>query len=455
MKTRSVSPYGTSDLSSGDGEGKTSVHIIRQGITSAKSTAGSNVYPALLDYTPPSESQWVDIPDHVLEQLQINDDENEADDTNLEPSQQVDKLRGQLEKLQRANSLLLQQMHPKEPTGWITLHRVVCDDQMSANIYHDPPTWRNFGKDIFHLEGNEPISNIGLFTHKHKDKAFIVWREYACDGHFKRTGSNSVELKERTDKKPLEGTPRPSAITVSLLAHKLRQILHQISAWVTSDYWTWPKFSDDEFEPPDRLMHHEWRRVDEQSARFTAAQREIFQSFRTFITQHYEEQSAQAKANFDQGLFTIPDLEYLFIPGNVSIQGSEGFDNGYLQVSPLYTAKEKRRNDDGELEEGNVEYMFNVERWKFDGEYYKEKGTLKLSYKNKTIEAQPNPMAISHLNILPLKFVKEETLCELKKRGEMHWKCRHQAYVNVNGKDFYGDEKFVWMSFRLMSHFHD
>ncbi|KAF2268711.1 hypothetical protein CC78DRAFT_350970 [Lojkania enalia] len=393
--------------------------------------------------TPNNESDTIDEEDETGSGTTTGESEDEMTDTDQDPSQLIARLKKEVSTLKKANTALLNERSPPVPSGWVVLSKVRCQDQVEPTIYADTPSWRRFPNDVVHMEGNMLVSNIHLFKNQQVDKAFLVWHDYACDGHHKRSGSRTHETLEE-EEKWFNTPPTPAKTTITILHHRLHVILNKMANWVGSDYWTWPKFADDEFDPPDRLMYHEAERVDEViRTKFEKNDQQLLYLFRDYVASYYKEQSQRAQEHFDAGKFAIPDLEYLFTPGDVSIKEIDGYDRGYLQTGPLFIGRENQLDQDGFTVEGKDEYMFDAEFWKFDGEYVKENVTLKVGYEGGTLETRNILRAIDKLSVCPLKYASKEAVENLQERGKFHWDCRHQAYVSVNGKDFYGDEYFV------------
>ncbi|KAF2121325.1 hypothetical protein BDV96DRAFT_209396 [Lophiotrema nucula] len=265
----------------------------------------------------------------------------------LDPAQMLARLQQEIADLKKANTALRYERSPPIPSAWVTVHRVRCQDQVDPAIYADMPYWRRYTNDVIHMEGDKPISNLGLFKTQQADKAFLVFRDYSCDGHLRKTGSRTHETREE-EEQWMKTNPTPVKVTMSIVHYRLRFLLNQLSSHA-SPYWAWPSFSDDEFDPPDRLMYHEAPKIEERINTFQEPDQKLLRLFRDFVASYYRDQSDRASANFEAGCFSIADLDHLFIPGHVTVKAIDGYECGFIQTSPLYMGREDKVDENGYL----------------------------------------------------------------------------------------------------------
>lgn len=86
---------------------------------------------------------------------------------------------------------------------------------------------------------------------------------------------------------------------------------------------------------------------------------------------------------------------------------------------------------------GDFQALIKVSYWDFDGNFQRFNSTLNISGLPSLTEEFP----INAMMVFPMNYVDNGTVSNLRRRGEMFWKCRHRKYVCVRGTPedhFYG-----------------
>ena len=357
------------------------------------------------------------------------------------PFNMIETLKNEIKTLRQANTTLLKKQLVHIPEGWVTLHRVHCQNETVSTTYADLPTWRTFANGRSHLEGQFVVSNVSLFKEQNASKAFLVWQDYICDRHdLSRKKEKETQGANPEKQIPMDKPPEHNSVSISILSQILEEGLDHLSDAISNKHWKWPDFSQD-FAPPTMLVHYEGKRIEDHVAKMEENEQIPMRSFLSYVSQYYSAQSKIAAVNFAVGSFSVRDLEYLFVPGTVVIQQGGGHELGYLQTSPLFLQGSQHSVKEWNTRDLN-RFKFEAERWGFDGEYFKEQELLHLSYESKD-KPEMTGLKINKLNIHPVRFAHQEVRQRLQQRGQTHWNCRFHAYVNVNGSDYHHDEKFV------------
>lgn len=352
----------------------------------------------------------------------------------------IETLKNEIKTLRQGNATLLRKQLVHIPEGWVTLHRVLCRNGRVSTTYTDLPTWRTFANGTSHLEGQFVVSNVPLFKEQKASKAFVVWQDYICDRHDRSRKKKKETQGANSEKQiPMDKPPEHNSVSISILSQILGEGLDYLSDAISNKYWKWPDFSCD-FAPPTMLVHYEGKRIEDHVAKMDEKEQIPMRSFLSYVSQYYSAQSKIAAANFAVGLFSVRDLEYLFVPGMVMIQQVDGHELGCLQTSPLLLQGPQHDVNEWNSRDFN-RFKLEAERWGFDGEYFKEQVSLYLNYEGKN-KPEMTILKINKLNIYPIQFARQEVRQRLEQRGETHWNCRFHAYVNVNGSDYHHDEKF-------------
>jgi len=331
-------------------------------------------------------------------------------------------------RLKASNTALLKRAPPKTPKGWVTLHRIQCKDQSMPSTYQDAPTWYRLSEGLFHLQGQNHVSNVDILKEGMATKAFIVWQDYLCDGHDKaRRQQIEEERRNKHDGRVAidpELEVEPYKYSITILSSILKNGLSIISEKIHLFQWEWPEFSAEEFAPPCSLVHHKLQDIDQQVALLTKQERKPMTSFLKFVKQQYTVQKARAIANYEAGMITVEDLEYIFVPRMIIIQEKDGKRQGFHQISPFSRSS----------------FSIEAESWDFNGEYTKRRVILNFELRALSDDGR---IRVEALKLYPLEYAPSDVRESLQARGQTHWDCRFHAYVSVNGYDAYGEEKFV------------
>jgi hypothetical protein len=85
-------------------------------------------------------------------------------------------------KLNRINQLEIMgaTIESAEEITYQIIHRVSCSDEGTVMLYSERPWVVKNAKGWPHLRGSGPIENLDLHLERHKEKAFLVYNDYAC-----------------------------------------------------------------------------------------------------------------------------------------------------------------------------------------------------------------------------------------------------------------------------------
>ncbi|KAF4943371.1 hypothetical protein FGADI_13469 [Fusarium gaditjirri] len=305
------------------------------------------------------------------------------------------------------------------------INRISCQDSDEHGLYLDEPWLVENGPHRAHLRCSRLVDNLELYLERNKDIVCIAYRDYECCGRMPPApdpGYSELLVKENVD----------------IVSDELRAAWDQLVVAVTYDAEAPTDISRGSFDLEDEngraqeTQHpYLWwfqHRNRIERAKSNLSQESIYQveAFQYYLRVYLGDEWAKVDSLIRGGNITAKYLEYLFAPGQIIISKLGGLSRAQWQA---YTATSWLATGGSLLTKSNFQALIKVNYWDFDGNFQRLNSALNLSGLPSLTEEFP----INAMMVFPMKYADEGTVCNLRRRGQMFWKCRHRKYVCVRG----------------------
>ena len=287
------------------------------------------------------------------------------------------------------------------------------------------------------------MSNFSSFLEKHKDIAFIVYRDYDSENIRMQEIKNSRAIVKDDDFLPPVTHVNESIFAVS----------HDLYAAVTSVLESRTGFTDllasfkdtSELPAPYLFMYHSRSGFDDVIFDLPEKCKRQMRFLSDYIQTEFGPEYAAVDLLLAQRRISIAYIKYLFKPNDILVHFKEGnfmayvskewppesysHENSGMYASSVNNALSRHLKSSTVVNSSKNtpnEGKSKVWLWAFDGKFWRESTRIQLKIGgNDTSEKD-----IAELNVCPLQFVDEEITKILRKRGETFWKCRYRHLVS-------------------------
>ena len=341
--------------------------------------------------------------------------------------------------------------------------------------YFDHPEWvKGHGSTNF-IRCNLPLENLDLYLEKHKEIAFIVYRDF--DTNSDRIKSNAGFEDDTTE----EATYLPRHTNESVRPVN-KDLFKTMNALLDSrqDYAQLAiQFSTTlELPAPYLFVYHSRKYLETFQASLSVNARHQFSLLLEYVTQQYAGEYAAADSLLSRNKITPEYLGYLFKPGDLLVACIDGGHAGFVSESwPKITWKKKvsrmratkfqaggalplydpRNAGTGKPTDEIVIHVCDIKvwYWDFDGNFQRQQKDLSLEIPDaelgenerilkakvkakdtgKKTKIDMAETSIFDLNVFPMRFASAEIIDKCRRRGKTFWKCRTCAYVSYQGTE--------------------
>ncbi|KAF4438887.1 aaa family atpase [Fusarium acutatum] len=340
-----------------------------------------------------------------------------TDDEIIEELEVKDKL------LRESESLKRLACSNQGPPRVQIINRISCQDSDEQGLYLDEPWIVENGPHRAHLRCSRLVDNLELYLERNKDIVCIAYRDYECCGKPPPVPDpGQFELLVREN--------------VHIVSDELRVAWDQLVVAVTEDAPT--NISRDTFDLEDengRVQETQhpylwWfqhrNRIERAKSYLSQESKNQVEAFQLYLRVYLGDEWAKVDSLIREGKIAAKYLSYLFAPGQIIISKLKGISVAQWQA---YTATNWLAVIGSLPTKANFQALIQVSYWDFDGNFQRFNSTLNLSGLPSLTEEFP----INAMMVFPIKYVDDGTVSNLRRRGQMFWKCRHRKYVCVRG----------------------
>ncbi|KAG5806366.1 hypothetical protein H9Q74_009100 [Fusarium xylarioides] len=342
-----------------------------------------------------------------------------TDDEIIEELETKDKL------LRESESLKRLAFSNQGPPRVQIINRINCRDSGENGLYLDEPWLVENGPYRAHLRCSRLVDNLELYLERNKDIVCIAYRDYECCGRpppVPDPGQFELLVKENVD----------------IVSEELRAAWDQLVVAVTEDSESPTNVSREAFDLEDEngraqetqhpylwwLQHR--NRIERAKSYLSQESKNQVEAFQHYLRLYLGDEWAKVDSLIREGKIRAKYLSYLFAPGQIIISKLKGSSAAQWQA---YTATSWLAIGSSLTTKSNFQALIQVSYWDFDGNFQRFHSALNLPVLPSLTEEFP----INAMMVFPMKYVDEGTVCNLKRRGQMFWKCRHRKYVCVQG----------------------
>ncbi|KAF5570830.1 aaa family atpase [Fusarium phyllophilum] len=342
-----------------------------------------------------------------------------TDDEIIEELEIKDKL------LRESESLKRLAFSTQGPPRVQIINRITCQDSDEHGLYLDEPWLVENGPYRAHLRCSRLVDNLELYLERNKDIVCIAYRDYECCGRAPPVpdpGQYELLVREKVD----------------IVSDELRVAWDQLVVAVTQDAESPTNISRETFDLGDESRRAQetqhpylwWfqhrNRIERVKSHLSQDSKNQVEAFQHYLRLYLGDEWAKVDSLIREGKITAKYLPYLFAPGQIIISKLKGLSvaqwQAYIATSWLAII--------GSLPtKGNFQSLLQVSYWDFDGNFQQFNSNLNLSSLPSLTEEFP----INTMMVFPMKYVDDGTVRNLRRRGQMFWKCRHRKYVCVRG----------------------
>ena len=354
-----------------------------------------------------------------------------ADVINLK--QKVELLQARVQQLEAPSEI-------KTPSRYQVLYRIYDDDSAGGNTctYLDHPRWVRDDKQRSVLRADLRLDNLDLFLERNKDISFVVYQDFDTDMDVSETSEHDAALTYQgiqAQPKPTDEFVRPvskdlSTAITSIVVHRREFRSLRI-----------PSGDGVEFKAPYLFIYHSRSELEHLRSRLPSSANDQLALFLNYVQNNYGSAYATADELLKRGQIIPEYMQYLFSPNDILISRRDNdiLHGHALSDWPHHSCKVEHTSNDKDTPTGQsgkdqvLKHFWNFRtwQWKFDGTFSKRDDTLSLTLLADT----KNEKSIADLDVYPLCFASEETVSQLRRRGQTFWKCRNRRLVTYTEKD--------------------
>lgn len=323
------------------------------------------------------------------------------------------------------------------------INRISCQVSDEQGLYLDEPWLVENGPYRAHLRCSRLVDNLELYLERNKDIVCIAYRDYECCGKpppVPDPGHFELLVRENVD----------------IVSDELRAAWNHLVVAVNEDAGSLTNISRGTFDSEDEngraqeTQHpYLWwfqhrNRIERVKSYLSQESKNQVEAFQHYLKLYLGDEWAKVDSLIREGKITAKYLSYLFVspsyyppqmllksylaqaPGQIIISKLKGLSVAQWQA---YTATSWLAIFGSPTTKGDFQALFKVSYWDFDGNFQRFNSTLNISGLPSLTEEFP----INAMMVFPMKYVDEGTVCNLRRRGQMFWKCRFRKYVCVRG----------------------
>lgn len=363
------------------------------------------------------------------------------------PLPDLESLQEYILDLQRKAKCLEDLERQREPSRLQIIYRILQDQK--TTLYFDHPEWTTGQGRSRKLSSTLPVSNLSSYLVKHRDLAFIVYRDFDVSDMATNRPLDAHIEDENNDVVPPIRHSGEEIVPVSKDLHlALTKLLESM-----------PEFTDilryfiqnTALPAPYLFIYHSRSTIQNLMQDLPdRAQRQLSLILDYIYSEHGTEYKA-ADLLLAKGKIALPYFKYLFKPGDVLVSGKDKAIRGFISKSSPINSYFRQQSEPSpygrsKLSKGTKIQTFDIDvwSWTFSGTFRRLIGKLKLDFDANDL----SEMNIDDLGVRPLKYVSDTVAQTLKRRGETFWKCRSRYFVSYNedvNRDIQtsGDERFM------------
>ncbi|KAF5597742.1 aaa family atpase [Fusarium subglutinans] len=342
-----------------------------------------------------------------------------TDDEIIEELEVKDKLLRESESLKR---LALSNQGP--PRVQI-INRISCQDSDEQGLYLDEPWLVENGPHRAHLRCSRLLDNLELYLERNKDIVCIAYRDYECCGRPPPV-PNPGHLEFLTGE------------SVDVVSDELRAAWDRLVVAVSGDAelttniprGTFDSEDEDgraeEFRHPYLWWFRHRKRIERIKSYLSQESKDQLEAFQDYLRVYLGDEWTRVDSLILEGKITAKYLGYLFAPGQIIISKLKGLSAAQWQA---YTSTSWLATSVNDPTKGSFLASIYVSYWDFDGNFQRFNSTLNLS----GLPSLTAEFPINTMMVFPMEYVDDGTSYNLRRRGQMFWKCRHRKYVCVSG----------------------
>lgn len=320
--------------------------------------------------------------------------------------------------------------------NWKVIHFFASFRGQESDGYLDKPTWTpGFGDDNFTLKAFLPVTNVEGYE-KQAGFDFTIHRYYSSE-------SLLPELRRALATKQSPPDPSHHQEKLQLRSQQMREAVHEFLKLHPEFLKSYPSF---DIRAPISAPYIFWYLCRSQATlqQLSTSHQDLMRTLTSWIDRNYEDQYAEAKHHFDNGVVTLRTMPFLLCPGDVLVWKEKGKTKAAInssqavQTSPpiLYwnssQVLEIENTNHRGIKRGEFSTTWAVDVWsyRFNGEFVRDKRSMNIKFKALSLDQE---VEISKLGVYPLRFADEKLKLQLETRGKTFWTCRYRNLVSYTG----------------------
>ena len=335
---------------------------------------------------------------------------------------------------------------PRDPPETCASYRCQILHHIGRSIFTGAPSWTEKETGEYIITGHEPISDPDEYYRVNRDVAFVICRKYNEYAKFPGLNSNG---QAQDGELPL---PKPQSECVKLVVPEMVQAMRSFFSTIPElDEFSRELDLGGEITAPYLFWYHFRNRVSAGIGHLSGIERDLMLLFRDWIEGTYKGIWGYVDGLFSRKMVTPWSIRYLVRPGEVVVSRKGKGIVSYIAAGWVKEADKKRLSKDmGSLGTADSDtalgdrevrvwdrrpsdsaacpdWYLAVWRWGYDGTFRKVHSTLKIVL---PASAQHNAVAMSSLDVYPLRFGDGLVRNCLWERGQTFWMCRKRRLVS-------------------------
>lgn len=320
--------------------------------------------------------------------------------------------------------------------NWKVIHFFPAFRGQEPDGYLDKPAWTpGFGDDNFTLKAFLPVTNVEGYE-KQAGFDFTIHRYYSSE-------SLLPELRRALATRQSPPDPSHYQEKLQLRSQQMREAVHEFLKLHPEFLKSYPSF---DIRAPISAPYIFWYICRSQATlqALSTSHQDLMRTLTSWIDRNYEDQYAEAKHHFENGVVTLRTMPFLLCPGDVLVWKEKGKTKAAIsssqavQTSPpiLYwdssQVLEIENTNHRRMKRGEFSTTWAVDAWsyRFSGEFVRDKRSMNIKFKAPSLDQE---VEISKLGVYPLRFADEKTKLQLETRGKTFWTCRYRNLVSYTG----------------------
>jgi hypothetical protein len=314
------------------------------------------------------------------------------------------------------------------------LNFILANSGSPSMAYLDEPTWSIGPKGEIILTAHFPVTDINGFLRQKHDIAFVVSRYYSPK-------NQEIEIQSASRAKQPLPRPKPSNETLTFHSKEMIDAVEDFFARRPDFAQNFPQFNIRGHIPAPYLFWYHYRGPDAMQG-LSATNEALLHLVTTWIEDNYGNKYDLVDRQLDRGVISQDTVPFLFKPGDVIVWETKrevhaAFARSWpIQTSPLTLNQQKKERDWSKdtLDTDKLAMKWKVESWsyQYDGQFLRKKQSVEITCSATSTNEE---VAISKLNVYPLKYAPANFRSILETRGRTFWRCRYRNVVS------YDDEK--------------